>query len=356
MKILIPLAVNFGKHGGFRVLSKLADNWLALGHDVEFLVHVSSPKPYFPTNAKIRYYDLTGKILENNKSLVGNLSLGVFGLRYALRKALEKEWADVVLATQNFSVDPIYLSGIGGKKFYYIQAYEPEFYNQGPFWYKLYKNIAVNSYKRNFIKIVNSNMYKSYKEIQTDKVVFPGLDLKNFYPRKSIIKKEPMIVGTIGRTEEWKGTKYILQAFRLLKEKYADKIILNCAFGDLDWAKQDKIQMVFPKNDSQLADYYRTLDVYVCAGTIQLDAVHYPVIESMACNIPIVTTGYYPANEENAYIIPTKNAEAIAEAISKIYENYSRATDKADIAYQQVEEFEWKNVAQRMLNYFKSND
>ncbi|WP_341479706.1 glycosyltransferase [Clostridium algidicarnis] len=71
-----------------------------------------------------------------------------------------------------------------------------------------------------------------------------------------------------------------------------------------------------PDGDDNLADYYRNLDILVAPGHIQLGAIHYPVIEAMACNVPVITTGYYPANDENSFIVPVKRPDKIAE-ISK---------------------------------------
>jgi len=43
MRILIPIG-GFGRAGGYRVLSELANHWIALGATVDFLVdHRSDP-------------------------------------------------------------------------------------------------------------------------------------------------------------------------------------------------------------------------------------------------------------------------------------------------------------------------
>ena len=52
MNIVIPL-LGFGKAGGYRVLSMLANEWILLGHEVYFIVPDDSSYPYFPTKATI---------------------------------------------------------------------------------------------------------------------------------------------------------------------------------------------------------------------------------------------------------------------------------------------------------------
>lgn len=354
MKIIIPLAVGLGKHGGFRVLSQLANYWLKDGHEVTFLVFKNSEQPYFPTDAKILKYDEKGEILNDNRAPEQSRNLlGIIGIRRALKKALDKMDADVVLATQNFSAGPVAKSKIKAKKFYYVQAYEPEFYEKGPLHYKIYHYIAKKSYGHNLTTIVNSKMYFNYKEITSDKLVYPGLDFKLFQPKENKKRNPVFRLGTIGRKEELKGTSYVIEAFKLIRAELGEKVELHIAFGDESWGEIDGIKMLFPKNDQELAEYYKNLDCYLCGGLWQLDAVHYPVIESMACKVPIVTTGYYPADNQNAYLVPVKDAVAMKDAVLDVYHNENLANDKVNAAFLQIQEFGWDNVSKKMLDYFQ---
>lgn len=354
MKILIPLVGTFSKEGGWRVLSELANFWLLLGHDVIFLSHKKFKKPYFPTKAKIFFYDNNGRVStegdENYPSPFG----GPFKLRQLLRKALNQLEADIVLATQHFTVEPINKSTIKARKFYYVQAYEPEFYDKGPLRYKVYRKIAVNSYKKPLSIIVNAPIYKNYKGIKSDKVVYPGLNLDIFYPKEEKEKNSDIfILGSIGRIEPFKGTSYILEAFKILREEFGEKIELHLAFGNKDWGEIDGVKMSFPKGDRELADFYRSIDCYVCAQYIQLDAVHYPVIESMACGTPMITTGYYPSNEQNSWKIIPQNPVDIVTKVKEVMSKPKEANEKAKLAMSSIKEFDWELLAKKMINYFK---
>ena len=98
-------------------------------------------------------------------------------------------------------------------------------------------------------------------------------------------------------------------------------------------------ELVHPDGDKKLADFYRSLDILVAPGHIQLGAIHYPVIESMACNTPVITTGYYPANDENSFIVPVKRPDKIAETIEMIINDYSVAINKAEKARKDIKQF-----------------
>lgn len=354
MKIIIPLACDFGPQGGFRVLSELANNWLKIGHEVEFLVYQYFTKQYFPTQAKMIKYDGMGNIVGDGENCKNDFKfLGTLQLRWAMRKALNQLTADVVLATQCFTAGPVWKSKIKAKKFYYIQAYEPDFYNGNSLKLFIFKYIAKKSYSYPLEKIVNSEMYFNYKEIKSDKVVFPGLDFGFFFPKgQNFEKKAKYIIGTIGRLEKIKGTQYILDAFEILKKKYQTQIELHIAFGDDQWGKHGGVKVFKPKNDMELGEFYRSIDIYICAGNIQLQAVHYPVIESMSCKIPLITTGYYPANENNSYLIKTNDSQSIIQAVEEVINHPDMAEQRANNALKEVKQFGWGKVSRKMINYF----
>ena len=354
MKIVIPLAAPFGRQGGWRVISKLPTFWIAQGHEVFFLTPDGNA-PYFPTDAKFLYFDNKGNITDAvSAKNWKNPLLGAFHMRKALELAINKISADILLATHSFTAGPVKRAKIKAEKFYYVQAYEPEMYDGGPFWYKIYKEIARRSYAKNLEIIVNSHMYFDFKEIKSDKVVYPGLDLNIFKPQSTEKLEEIFILGTVGRSEEYKGTRFILEAFKELRQQLGPKIELHVAFGDAELSATEGIKVITPSNDQELALFYQSLHAYVCAGTIQLDAVHYPVIEAMACGIPLITTGYYPADEKNAWMVPIKDSTSITKCILHVMQNSEEAQKKVNEAQKEVNNFSWENVSSKMLNYFKA--
>lgn len=354
MKIVIPLVGTFGKSGGFRVLSQLANHWINDGHDVVFLSYINADDPYFPTTAKILYYDNRGVLKDKKDKLHPKARLGMFSIRNALRKALNDTIADIVLANHCFTALPVKKSTINARKFYYVQAYEPEYYYNKSTKDYIYKRISQNSYKLGLEIIVNAPMYQNYKEIKTTKVVFPGLDLNVFKPlKKNIFKKELTILGTIGRLEAYKGTSYVIDAFKELRKKLGNKIELHIAFGDKNLENIEGIKVIYPDGDEELAKYYRSLSMYICAGTVQLQAIHYPVIESMACKTPVITTGYYPANKNNAYIINTHDSFDIEKAVLSNLFNWEAVAIKAEKSLEEVNQFDWNIISAKMINFFK---
>ena len=305
MKILIPV-LPFGKGGGERVLAKLADELIHLGHLVEFLCPEGSKLPYYPTIAKIWWANAEGNITDLHKQDDIKTENGL-SIQRKLKKALSripKNSYDVIIANQSLTVLPIKLSGWSYKTLYYVQAYEPEFYtNMGGRKNRILSELSALTYTLKLFTVVNADIYLNYKKLAASRTLYPGVDTTIFYPKdigNLTPKKNKIILGTVGRLERIKGTRFILDAFVLLRARYPNAE-LHVAFGDPATFKlYEGVYCFQPDGDEELAKFYRTLDYYICAGTIQHGAFHYPVVEAMCCGVSLITTPYYPANESNA--------------------------------------------------------
>ena len=356
MKILIPV-LGFGQSGGNRVLSKLADELVKLGNEVEFLSPDTSSQPYFPTSVKILWADKNGNLTTNNKN-VSNKKATALSIQKQLTRAflkLDHKPYDVIIANHSLTTIPIKSAGLSYKTLYYVQAYEPEYYQLMPgIKNKILEILSASSYKMNLFTIVNADIYLNYKKLKASGVLYPGVDFKNFYPAKEKIKnKSEIIIGTVGRLETFKGTHYVLEAFNQLKKKYPN-IKLHIAFGNADDFKDNADICCFqPKDDEALGDFYRTLDYYFCAGFTQLGAFHYPVVEAMSCGIPVITTQYYPANDNNAWLTKPKSVEDIVEKFDMAYSATAMKATKIEHALKDVQQFKWELVGEKLNGFLK---
>lgn len=59
---------------------------------------------------------------------------------------------------------------------------------------------------------------------------------------------------------------------------------------------------------------FRSMDIMLAPGSVQLGACCYPVVEAMACGTPVVTTGYLLADNDNYGIVPVADSREIAVA------------------------------------------
>lgn len=341
MQIAIPI-LTFSKAGGHRVICKLANAWVEAGHNVEIILCYDS-KSYFPFDKRVNITLLHGKsTLDNVRKIT----------KY-IRENFDNY--DAIIGNQNRTAFYIFWGGLFKRNykkcFYYIQAYEPEFFRFG---FKeglnnYFKIHAWFSYFLPLVRIVNSKNYYHYKNLRSNKVVYPGLDLELYHPKDLSHFNETIRIGTIGRVEEWKGTADVCKAMEILR---ADGVNFEfyLAFNDFDTIPH---HFVKPDGDENLSAFYRDMDIVVAACKGQHGAIHYPVIETMAVGTSIVCTDYYPSNNTNAYKVDESSPSQISEAIKRIINNRNEAICKRKQALKDVQQFDWPIVAQKFMDYLK---
>jgi glycosyltransferase involved in cell wall biosynthesis len=350
-EILIPV-LGFDRTGGNRVLAELANAWTRAGHAVAFLAPDSSAEPYFPTRAAVLWADGSGNASAvRHAAAPGSARYHLAALLRGLNR-IGKQY-DVILANHSLTAWPVALARCGrAAKFYYVQAYEPEFYTvrRSAKGYVL-AALSALSYHLPIRRIVNAEIYLRYRNLRAREIIPPGIDLGLFRPPDQPRKAEAsdaVVIGCIGRREPEKGTGYVLQAFEHLY-RHDKRFRLKVAYGNLpDGWRHEACEVVVPRNDRELAEYYRGLDVLVAPGTIQHGAPHYPVLESWACGVPVVTTGYMGASEETAWMVRNRDPASIGEAVLRLLRDPDERERRRRNALERAQAYAWERVAARM--------
>lgn len=361
--ILIPI-LGFARSGGDRVLSKLADQWIAQQCRVSFMVPCWSELPYFPTNAEVHWVDGWGREVghRSNKpppsTTLGKI-LRFFSTLLGLLRGISKvggPW-DVVIANQSMTAWPVALGHTNASKVYYIQAYEPEHYHKKGLGILLLKGLSWMSYFLPLHRIANAPLYLCYRSCRASCWIPPGLDLENFHPRleggrlPQDQERPGLIVGCIGRPEPHKGTRQAIEAYRAFTSRVPGQHRFRLSnFGvPPEWLEGiPGLELVFPGNDGELADYYRSIEVLLALCTIEHGAHHYPVLEAMASGVLVITTGYTPADSSNAWIVGPDPLDAAA-ALVKISVEVETTERKREHALAAIRAYDWPNVGADFL-------
>jgi glycosyltransferase involved in cell wall biosynthesis len=257
------------------------------------------------------------------------------------------------LANHSLTAWPVFAANCGrALKLYYVQAYEPDYYrlSKKPFKHLL----ARTSYLLNLQQIANSASYRG-AGLRPVAIIPPGIDLSVFTVKKPDVNfeaKDRIVLGTIGRTEPYKGTATAISSYRSLRQT-EPRLHMKIGFGNV--APADDLEIVPIKGDAQLAAFYRSVDVLVVACYGQHGAPHYPLIEAMASGTPVVHTGYYPGSPENSWQAYDSSVEGLTAALWDLFRTpvAERARRIAAARETVARTLSWDAVAQQLEESFE---
>jgi glycosyltransferase involved in cell wall biosynthesis len=224
-------------------------------------------------------------------------------------------------------------------------------------------SITVNSLfmKKELVKIIGN------REIE----IIPmgsgigDVENKEFEKEKHEDRKKVLFVG---RLIEWKGIKYLIEAFKMLdQEKYELNIV-----GD--GPERKRLEALAADHSSQinfhgylkgeeLEAVYRVADIFVLPsivdddgyteglGTVLLEAISYniPVIGSNVGGIPDIII-----DRKTGLLIPQKDSSAIAAGIELISGDEKLRKEIIKNAMVHIDDaFSWEMITSRFLNIYK---
>ena len=106
------------------------------------------------------------------------------------------------------------------------------------------------------------------------------------------------------------------------------------------------------QGEEKLYNYYAISNLYV-SPTLDTGSLT-SIIESMACSLPVVSTGqeFWVKPNINGHLVPTKDPMAMAQAVINIYNN-KKNQEFGKISRQIAEEYSFKNIAKKALKVYK---
>lgn len=172
-------------------------------------------------------------------------------------------------------------------------------------------------------------------------IVPPGVDTDKFQ-RRSLSKADidtlpdgvlgKPILFTLGRLVEWKGHKYLIEAVRLVNEKYGVHLLiggegtLRQDLGNLvrDRGLESEVTFLGHIPGHLMNTYYSRADIYVQPSIIDKDGttegLGVTILEAMACETPCIGSrvGGIPdiiRDGENGFLVNPADPEQLAEKI-----------------------------------------
>ena len=191
-------------------------------------------------------------------------------------------------------------------------------------------------------------------------LIYNGIDINRFKQRKStedkkLIKndyglKQAPVIGVISRLSSVKGHKYLIAAFAKLLKDYPDLQLLIVGDGSMKYLSGLKSQIkklgieksiVFLGACHDTSIPLSIIDVF-CLPSIQ-EGLGLAILEAMIMKVPVVASnvgGIYTLinHGKNGLLIPPKDEDALADAISEILLDKNLAKKMGLLSKKLVEE------------------
>jgi glycosyltransferase involved in cell wall biosynthesis len=199
------------------------------------------------------------------------------------------------------------------------------------------------------------------------KVIYHGIDTMTFNNKGKSIRKElnisddEPVIGFVGRLNVQKGIVYMMDAFKLVKEKIPSAHLVIAGTGDLkdeiekksfEYGYSNSIHMLGFRED--IPDILNSIDLLLLPSL--WEGFGLVLIEAMAAGKPCVTTRISSMPEivddaVSGFIVPPKEPEALADACCKLLTNPQLAENMGKEGKRIVNE---KFTLRKMINAYEN--
>lgn len=262
---------------------------------------------------------------------------------------------DLNIATYWVTSFPVYMSG-KGKPVYFMQHYEELFFpNEKSFI--LHRLLCRMSYGLPMYKVANSSWLQKVIDDKFGQVVpfsNNAIELSDFNPKeKKSLKDGITRIITYSRPEDWKGFGDAVEAMKIIKQKYGEKVEWN-VFGYLH-------NDILPNNDyanykfnpklsfKELSDLYAISDIALCPSWYE--SFPLPPLEAMASGTAVITTKYgtedYAFDNENALTINSRDIPKMVESLMLLIEDNNLRSRLAENGRKTAEKYTWDNAVNK---------
>ncbi len=180
--------------------------------------------------------------------------------------------------------------------------------------------------------------------------------------------KEPIRIAQIGTYIPRKGIQYSVPALNRILDRHPEVKVsffgtecLECTdreqiYRDFDPKFRDRIQVVPRYEHSKLPELLKGHQIKLLSSTSE--AFGMALVEAMACGLAPITTNTPGPLEivtdgEDAMVIPSRDAEAIFEALEKLIGDRPYLETLRHQAYQTAQKYSWQKIAKNTVAIYE---
>lgn len=355
MNNIVIVTKNMAAGGAERVIAQLLGQWCSKGCRCT-LILLEKTEIFYKLPSDLKVYEI-GKVHEQ-------FYIDKFLKYRKVRKLLKLIQPDVVLSLPEEIGIYVLLAMVGTKMPIVVSE------RNNP-WVMPYKRISralrkmVYPRAAGIVFQTNEASYFFHECIRRKGIVLPNpLDLTRI-PKPWQGERRKIIV-TAGRLEPQKNQKLLIDAFAIVHKTFSEYSLFIYGDGSLrkeleNHAREILIRdsVVFRGNNSHLLEEIKDASLFVM--TSDYEGVPNVLIEAMSIGIPVVSTDCAPGgaaalikNGINGYLVPTRNVETLAKAISQQLSDPVNAEKMAHEALELKKQFDAAIVAEMWFDYLKT--
>lgn len=194
------------------------------------------------------------------------------------------------------------------------------------------------------------------------KVIYEGVDHEKLFPLKLKKEKEKFIVGYLGGLSKRKNVETILKVAKKLENQKEITFKIAGNGPELNNLLKIKKQLKISNVDfigfipeKKLNEFYNSLDIFIFPSLYE--GFGLPVLEAMACKIPVITSNIssMPEIAEGAsLLVNPKSVEEISNQIKRLLKERNLRKKLSEKGFERSKKFTWKKCALEHLKIYKS--
>lgn len=244
-------------------------------------------------------------------------------------------------------------------------------YHGKPRGYKLFRTILNKWFNKLHGHIAVSKPAQDFvgKCFQADYRIIPnGVDTTLFHPGAKPIealKDGKINILYVGRLEKRKGIKYLLQAYKIVKDQNPMARLILVGPGEnlrkryKKYVKDNNLKDVVFIGcvpNEELPRYYASADIF-CAPSTGNESFGIVLLEAMASGKPVIATnieGYSEVVQDKiqGLLVPPKDAYTLADKINILIKEEALRMYMGFRGEARAAEFSWEKVTQQVLDYY----
>lgn len=214
------------------------------------------------------------------------------------------------------------------------------------------KNIGI---PENKLAVISSGIYLSeFEKADENKIA----DLRKQYSKPIII--------SIGVLRQAKGFRYLIEAFKIIKEKFGEATLIIIGDGP-DRIKLEKqardasgVNFLGRQDNNRIIEYLKAADVFALASIFMegdREGTPNTIMEAMAAGLPVVATNvggipYLIKNGVNGLIADQGNSVELADALVKIINNEELRQKISKQNLEDIKQKDWPAIAKKITDAY----